>query len=61
MQQSGGGGETGNEEEMTIDESVGSTAKGDSSGEVVDWLRLEELSSAKMSFGNKETLGLVKR
>ena len=47
---------------MTEDESTGSTAKRDSSGEaVVDWLRLEELSSTKMLSGHKEILGLVKR
>ena len=28
---------------------------------MIDWLRLEELSFAKMSLGNKEILGLVKR
>ena len=46
---------------MTVAELAGSIAGGDSLGEAVDWLRLEELSSAIMSIGNKETLGLVKR
>ena len=36
-----------------MNESVGSTVGGDSSSGVVDWLRLEELSSARMSLGNK--------
>ena len=62
MRRSGGGEETEDDEEMPEDESAGSTAGEDSSGGVaVDWLRLEELSSAKMLPRNKETLGLVKR
>ena len=44
VQQSGGGGETKNDERMTKDESTWSTAGEDSSGgATVDWLRLEEL------------------
>ena len=62
MRRSGGGEETEDDEGMTEDESVGSTARGNSLGwAAVDWLRLEELSSAKMLSGNKKTLGLVKR
>ena len=50
MRWSGGGGETKDDEGMTKDESAGSIAGGDlSGGAIVDWLRLEELSSAKMS------------
>ena len=56
-----GGGETDDEEGIIEDESAGSTAEGDSPKAVVDWFRLEKLSSARMSLGNKETLGLVKR
>ena len=50
-----------NQEGIIADESTGSTAEEDSSGRAVDWLRLEELSYARMSLRNKETLGLVKR
>ena len=61
MRRSAGGGETGDEEGMIDDESAVSTTGGDSSRGAVDWFRLEEPSYARMSSGNKETLGLVKR
>ena len=61
MRQSGGGGETNDVEGMKEDELVGCIVKGDSPRAVVDWLRLEELSSARISSRNKETNGLVKK
>ena len=62
MRRSGGGGETKDDKGMTKNDSAYSTTGGDSSGgATVDQLRLEELSSVKISLGNKKTLGLVKR
>ena len=57
MRRSGGGGETNDEEGIRKDESVGSIAEGDSPGATVNWFRLKKLSSARISSGNKETLG----
>ena len=61
MWQSRSGGEIDDEEGMIKDESIGSIGRGDSSGEAGGWVRLEELSSAKISSRNKEILGLVKK
>ena len=61
MRRSGIGGEKDDEERITDDESTCSISEGDSSREAVGWVRLEELSSAKISSGNKEILRLVKR